>query len=59
MGSSPGAANFLISMFNLGIAYGAKVGLKLRLVDRVIKKMLTLYACALFSLMSLLWFHFR
>ena len=32
MGSSPGAANFFfIWMFNLGIAYGAKVGLKLRL----------------------------
>ena len=33
MGSSPGAANyFFIWMFNLGIAYGAQVGLKLRLV---------------------------
>ena len=27
-------------MFNLGIAYGAKVGLKLRLVDKEIKKCL-------------------
>ena len=40
MGSSPGAANFIIWMFNLGIAHGAKVGLKLRLFDRVIAKCL-------------------
>ena len=33
VGSSPGAANFFfIKMFNLGIANGAKVGLKLRLI---------------------------
>ena len=31
MGSSPGAAIVFIPMFTLGLAYGAKVGLKLRL----------------------------